>query len=486
MIRLLQKSSVTVRVLISVAAVLFLAFIIATVSIRGYVKNKMTSSYLEAVTNLFGAFEEGVKGSLERGQMKNFQTLLQQQKNIEGVVAASLYNRHGDLDMSSNGDAARPKKLPAELFQRLDSRLERVVEVQDNQINIYAPQAISKDCVRCHRDWQVGGQGGILYFAYDIMPLTATLSQLQVVLLVGSLLLLVTTMALIHFIMHRQISKPVSQIIDGLTNSCTEVSAGSGRTADSSRNLADHAAQQAASLEEVSSTIEELSAMTSQNADNAKQANNLMEETVTVLQQANEVMTRLTGAMAEISEANKATGKIINTIDAIAFQTNLLALNAAVEAARAGEAGAGFAVVADEVRNLAMRSAEAARGTTALLEGAGSKIDNGVSLVASTDETFQNSIAKARETRDLIEEITSASAEQSSGIHQMTQTIHDLDDLTQKNALAADQSSQVVAGLEAQVTILHNDIEALEYLVQGERSRPRPAGDNPRLPQPGK
>ncbi len=482
MIRLLQKSSVTTRVLVSVGVVLCLAFIIATVSIRGYVKSKMTSNYQEAVTNLFGTFEEGVKGSLERGQMKNFQLLLQEQKNITGVLNASLYDRHGDLDMSSNGAETMAGKLPDKLFRNLNKQMARIVEIEDNQINIYAPQAITPDCVRCHPGWQVGGQGGILYFAYDILPLTKTLGQLQLVLLAGSLLLLITTMALIYFIMQRQISKPVTHIVGGLTRSCDEVSTGSRSTADSSRLLADHAAQQAASLQEVSSTIEEMSAMTRQNAEHAKQANNLMEETVTVLQKANEVMTRLTGAMAEISEGNKATSKIIKTIDEIAFQTNLLALNAAVEAARAGEAGAGFAVVADEVRNLAMRSAEAARGTTALLEGASAKIDNGVSLVTSTDETFQNSIAKARETRDLIEEITAASAEQSSGIHQMTQTIHALDDLTQKNALAADQSSQVVASLEAQITILHNDIEALEYLVQGERSQRQPADEDPQLP----
>jgi methyl-accepting chemotaxis protein len=114
--------------------------------------------------------------------------------------------------------------------------------------------------------------------------------------------------------------------------------------------------------------------MTKQNADNAVQADNYMKEASQVVENANQSMTQLIRSMEDISTSSEETSKIIKTIDKIAFQTNLLALNAAVEAARAGEADAGFAVVADEIRNLAMRAADAAKNTAALIEGTSGKV----------------------------------------------------------------------------------------------------------------
>ena len=463
-----RNSSVTTRVLLSVGLTLTVAFILATATIRSYVKEKMSDHYLESVTNLFSTFEEGVRGSLERGQMKNFQRLLLQQNNINGVLMASLYNKDGTLDMSSSDNNSQLNKLPDDLFAALNNDHKIIVQVKPERIDIFAPQKITHDCLRCHRDWQQGTQGGILFFSYDTLPLKKTLNQLQFFLLLGCTGLLTLTIGLIFFIMRNQISQPVNGIIDDLTESSREVSTSSKTTAVSSLNIADHATQQAASLEEISATIEEMSGMTSQNASNAQAANGFMKETVAVLQSANKAMGRLTNAMHEIDEANKSTSKIIKTIDEIAFQTNLLALNAAVEAARAGEAGAGFAVVAEEVRNLAMRSAEAAKNTNDLLEGASDKISNGVNLVTSTDEVFQTSINKAGDTRKLIEEITNASSDQAEGITQVTIAIQELDSLTQQNAHDAEQSSQVAITLEKQVENLQFYIMRLEQLIQGE------------------
>ena len=134
------------------------------------------------------------------------------------------------------------------------------------------------------------------------------------------------------------------------------------------------APSQASAIEETSASVEEISSATKLNADKAQEANVLMRDVIQEIAEANTSMKELTSAMQELSKASDETAKIIKTIDEIAFQTNLLALNAAVEAARAGQAGSGFAVVADEVRNLAMRSAEAARETGALIENTVQKI----------------------------------------------------------------------------------------------------------------
>jgi methyl-accepting chemotaxis protein len=148
-----------------------------------------------------------------------------------------------------------------------------------------------------------------------------------------------------------------------------------------------------------------MASMTRQNAENSAQADNLMQEANQVVETANSSMAQLIDAMGDISKASEETSKIIKTIDEIAFQTNLLALNAAVEAARAGEAGAGFAVVADEVRNLAMRAADAAKNTAALIEGTIKKVEGGSDLVLETNESFKEVAERTSKVGELVAEI---------------------------------------------------------------------------------
>ena len=173
--------------------------------------------------------------------------------------------------------------------------------------------------------------------------------------------------------------------------------------------------------------------MTRQNAENATMGNKIINESKSIVMQANSAMGRLTAAMKDISQASSETQKIIKTIDEIAFQTNLLALNAAVEAARAGEAGAGFAVVADEVRNLAMRAAEAARVTARLIEDTVKKINDGDELAASTNATFSEVAQNIQKVSQFMNEIVQASDEQAKGIEQINQTVANINNVTQNN-----------------------------------------------------
>jgi methyl-accepting chemotaxis protein len=169
--------------------------------------------------------------------------------------------------------------------------------------------------------------------------------------------------------------------------------------------------------------------------------------------------------MGEISAASDEIGKIIRTIDEIAFQTNLLALNAAVEAARAGEAGAGFAVVAEEVRNLAMRAGEAARNTGGLIEGAVQKIKGGVELVSQTNLSFREVGQNAKKIGELVGEIAAASREQSQGIEQINLALGQMDKVTQSNAANAEQTASAAEEMNGQAGRMHDFVEDLQKVV---------------------
>jgi hypothetical protein len=187
----------------------------------------------------------------------------------------------------------------------------------------------------------------------------------------------------------------------------------------------------AASLEETSASLEEITSVTKHTADNSKAAKQLMETTDSHVQEANRLMTAFTGSMQQISTSSRETSRIVKTIDEISFQTNILALNAAVEAARAGEAGAGFAVVADEVRNLAHRAAESARTTAELIESTIVKVKEGSDLLGRTNTSFAEVVGATGEAKQRLADITAATEEQVQGINQITAAVMDMNQVIQ-------------------------------------------------------
>lgn len=218
-----------------------------------------------------------------------------------------------------------------------------------------------------------------------------------------------------------------------------------GIVEDSAINLAEGASEQASAVEETSSSIEEISSMMKKNADNSQEGNSLMDATKQILADGNISMKDLANSLQETSAASDNIGKIIKTIQEIAFQTNLLALNAAVEAARAGEAGSGFAVVAEEVRNLAIRSAEAAQNTEKLIEDIIHKIKKGTDLVQKTDDKYREGAVSTNKVSEIISEIASAIKEQSEGIDQVNMAILEIDKVAQSSAGAAEELSASVS-----------------------------------------
>ncbi|MFH0728071.1 MAG: methyl-accepting chemotaxis protein [Pseudomonadota bacterium] len=277
-------------------------------------------------------------------------------------------------------------------------------------------------------------------------------------------LLLITP---ITWYLARSVTKPLNIAIKGLSKGSRNISDASHHVSGSSQSLSGASSQQAAAIEEMSSSLEEMSSMTKKNVDHAREAKRMMEEAGRIVAKVNENMKDMIGAIEEIAKSSEETGKIIKTIDEIAFQTNLLALNAAVEAARAGEAGAGFAVVADEVRSLAMRAANAARNTSDLINNTMKVVGKGNELTYITQGAFKENVEISHKISQFIEDIFQASQEQASGIEQVNQRIFEIEDNSQRNAANSEEMAATAEQMKVLALIITEHVNALIRVIEG-------------------
>lgn len=271
----------------------------------------------------------------------------------------------------------------------------------------------------------------------------------------------------------RSLTGPIHRITKALDAGAMSVAGASEQVCASSQTLAQGSAEQAASLEETSAALCDISNRTQQSADYAQQANTLMDSARKLAHASGDSMKEMQGAMDEIQESAGETAKIIKVIDEIAFQTNLLALNAAVEAARAGEAGKGFAVVAEEVRNLALRSANAARETGALLESSTQTAHRGATASADVAQKLVDVRAGIETAAGIASQIADTSIEQASAIEQVTRAVTQMDSVVQSNAASAEQSAAASEELNGQARQLNDVVAALRGLVNGQAARGR-------------
>lgn len=237
----------------------------------------------------------------------------------------------------------------------------------------------------------------------------------------------------------------IGHLIDSVNTAGAKINNAVGHALEVSVVLKDSSAREAASIEETSASLEEIASMIKQNAASTGEANQLMAVAGEAIRKAGESMEKLTASMDEINRESEQTRKIVKSIDEIAFQTNLLALNASVEAARAGEAGAGFAVVADEVRNLAMRATQSARDSTNLIHSIVGKLKSGEELVRETGGAFAEVKSSSDQVLELMENISTASQEQSRGIDQVNVAIAEMNAETQKTAANAESLSTIMS-----------------------------------------
>lgn len=254
----------------------------------------------------------------------------------------------------------------------------------------------------------------------------------------------------------RRIKQKLSDALSQIHTSADQISAGASQVSDGAQSLAQGATEQASSIQELAATIHEISESSQETAVVSKTSKDHAEEAGREVVQCNEMMSQMTVAMKEIRESSQKIGKIITTIEDIAFQTNILALNAAVESARAGEAGKGFAVVADEVRNLASKSDQAAKATKELIESSVTSVENGSAIVSDVTEALQKTTELAGYAVGDMVKVAEMVEDAVTAISQVTEALDQISSVVQTNSATSEESAAASEELSSQAQLLDN------------------------------
>lgn len=266
-------------------------------------------------------------------------------------------------------------------------------------------------------------------------------------------------------------------IINSLNDTLSRINLASDQVAGSAdqvsgaaQSLSQGATEQASSVEELAATITEISSQINETSANAQDANVRTTGMEQEISESNKKMIAMTQAMSDISNSSSEIGKIIKTIEDIAFQTNILALNAAVEAARAGAAGKGFAVVADEVRNLASKSAEASKSTASLIEASIQSVENGTRIADETAKALMSAVSGAHDVSQIVAKISTASAAQADAVAQVTTGIDQISAVVQTNSATAEESAAASEELSGQSQVMKGLVSRFKLRASNESS----------------
>ena len=471
--------SIAMKFILSILLVLAVVLTVSGFLLNRFVKNQSIASYLDSVRTLAITLESSTKGSLERGQMKNFKKLLDEQKNIKGVADISLFDRTGVLDISSSLEDAKGKnKLDDLLFKRLIENKATIEEFSEGNVRIIRPQIVSADCIRCHQTWQNGELGGALALTYQATDLTNHINTLQRYIIYGCLGLMVCT-GLIILIIAKTITRPLVTMTDAmeqLANNNLDIKIpAQGRSdeigkmseavkvfqmnAHEKKRLIESVYSMSNSFEssmggviasiscavkDLQDSAEVLSAAAESSAERSSEASAATKTTAKSVLAVSDATAKLTAAVTQISGqiqlssdavreaaakaettnnmvaslsgASQQISNVTQLISDIAGQTDLLALNATIEAARAGDVGKGFAVVAGEVKELSKQT----KGATVKIGNQVEGIQNAAADVVSALTVFQEIIERLN---GISASINSAIGQQSAATDNISQCI---------------------------------------------------------------
>jgi methyl-accepting chemotaxis protein len=446
----------------------------------------------QAAANICESVERAVAGSLERGEMQKFSRLLEEQRNIKGLIEFSLFGRNGVVTHSSEPSAIR-RSISAEIQGRLNTDGKEIVVSTPQRIDIYRPQTIRPDCIRCHTDWPSSGLGGVTFLSFSTQELAQAEQQAAAVISstrrdlsrmsIAVIVLVVGVLAGSTFVLiRRMVGKPLSRFAPVLTQFeqghgdltqridikkkdeigtlarmfngfFASLESAISRSQEVAEIVGQNTKRGAVAVEETSVAMKQVAALSRRNSEHAQQADVIMRQASDEAKHAEESVASLAKAMESVSAATREIGKITRQIDEIASQTNLLAINAAVEAARAGQAGAGFAVVAADVRRLAGQARSSAGSIGSLIEETAGRVRAGEELMSKTAAVFSKVAKHTGDATGLVNEIAQWSKEQTQGIDQVSQAMTGIDKATQQCAEQAGELMAAMSSFETTYTV---------------------------------
>lgn len=502
-----SRISVTYRIIFVVVFVLLISLVAATLLLNRFVEKEFRHTYNDSVHTLFNSFEDGVKDSLERGQMKTFQKLLYRQQEIQGVIEVNLYDEDGSINMSSN-EHIMQTALPPGILEAMKQEKGEIVKENDSTLTIYCPQWVVADCIRCHPTWKKGDVGGVLSLAYSLDAVNKMVDRLKFFSSVGSAALLFITSCIILLIVKKVVSLPIKSVVMGLKDiaegegDLTErlpvkshdevgrlskwfnlfvekvqrivigiagnskelydfsyrLTAVSTEMNDGVKALSQKSNSVAEAAEKMRLSMENMAGAATESSDNINMVSSAAEEMTLMIHNisknsketragSSQAVSRTLNANENIKQLDvsaREIGEVLEIIKEISEQTNLLALNATIEAARAGESGKGFSVVANEIKGLARQTSEAT-------EKISDKID---SIQRSTQETvseieeISGSISGVNQMIDtvveVVEEQSAATKEIAANVIQATNGIKEMtDSLSQAARMAGDIAKDI-------------------------------------------